>query len=208
MEALDTLRSSYLKDLPVDKHYRKIHHRQKKVLYACLLTRIYGEYSLMELNRSISEHEQNYVEAEQSAGLFGAIFNMDVKPADLLTSEEDACDKTIDHYNQMNAFFKVTDTLSLDRDSIMAFCKSVEYGGKIFWLKYQANLNYKYHAEEIISFMTGIITEEQFKELFLEYSLFTKKGGPVNIKRLIRTMNEMVAWFDLICDKRKYRKSK
>lgn len=30
MDALDTLRSSYLNDLPVDKHYRKIFHRQKR----------------------------------------------------------------------------------------------------------------------------------------------------------------------------------
>lgn len=208
MDALDTLRSSYLNDLPVDKHYRKIFHRQKKVLLACLLTRIYGEFSMMELNRSIAEHDRNYVEAEQSAGLFGAIFNMDIKPADLLTSEEDACDKAIDHYNRMNAFLKVADTLSLDRDSIIAFCKSVEYGDKIAWLKFQANLNYKYHVDNLQLYMLGHIDKEQFEELFVEYSLFTKKASPVNMKRLIRTKNEIIAWFDLICKKREFRNKK
>ena len=208
MDALETLRYSYLKDLPVDKHYRKIHHRQKNVLLACLLTRIYGEFSMMELNRSITEHDQNYVEAEQSASVFGAIFNMDIKPADLLISEEDACDKAIDHYNQMDAFFKVADTLSLDRDSIMAFCKSIEYGSKIVWLKVQANLNYKYHADNLLLYMSEYLDKEQFKELFIEYSLFTKKGTPVKIKPLIRTMNDIIAWFDLICKKREFRNKK
>lgn len=208
VDALDTLRFSYLNDLPVDKHYRKIFHRQKKIFLACLLTRIYGEYSMMELNRSLSEYDQDYVEAEQSAGLFGAIFNMDIKPADLLKSKEDCCNEAIDHYDQMTAFLNAADISSLDRDSIMALCKSVEYGNKIFWLKFQANLNYKFHAEDILSFMTENISKEQFKSQFLEYSLFTKKGSPVNIKRLIRTMNEVNVWFNLICEKRNYRKNK
>lgn len=205
MDALETLKISYLNELPVNRLFLKVYRRQRNVFLASLLTRIYGEYSLAELNRSLSESSQTYKEAEDAASLFEAIFNMDIKPADMLISEEDSCNKAIDHYNQMSTFLKVAEMFSLDRESIMAFCKSVEYGDKITWLKVQANLNYKYHADNLLLYMLGYMDEEQFKELFVEYSLFTKKASPVNMKHLIRTKDGIIALFDLICKKRELR---
>lgn len=205
MDALETLKLSYLNELPANRLFLKIYRRQRNVFLASLLTRIYGEYSLTELNRSLSESSQTYKEAEDTAGLFGAIFNMDIKPADILTSKEDSCDEAIDHFIQMSTFLKVAEMFSLDRESIMAFCKSVEYGSKIMWLKVQANLNYKYHADNLLLYMLGYMDEEQFKELFVEYSLFTKKASPVNMKHLVRTKDEIVCWFDLISKKRELR---
>lgn len=205
MDALETLKISYLKELPASRLFQKVHRRQRNVFLASLLTRIYGEYSLAELNRSLSERSQTYKEAEEAASLFSAIFNMDIKPADILTSEEDSCNKAIDHYNQMSTFLKVADKFSLDRESIMAFCKSVEYGSKVMWLNVQANLNYKHLADNLLLYMSGYMDKEQFKELFVEYSLFTKKASPVNMKHLIRTKDEIIALFDLICKKRELR---
>lgn len=208
MDSLETLKLSYLNELPANRLFLKIYRRQRNVFLASLLTRIYGEYSLTELNRSLSESSQTYKEAEDTASLFGAIFNMDIKPADILTSKEDSCNEAIDHFIQMSTFLKVAEMFSLDRKSIMAFCKSVEYGSKIMWLKFQANLNYKYHADNLLLYMSGYMDEEQFKELFVEYNLFTKKASPVNMKLLIRTMDEIVCWFDLISKKRELRNKK
>ena len=189
--------------------YRPEMLRKKlRLLEVLTLTELFNRFSLMHLHRSIAvQKNPSYQEAERSADMFNAIFDMGMKTEDFFRDKNEESEKSLAEYEKFKEVAAVMTTLGYDMETILAFCKRLEYsyvkGLGVF--KYECNLHYQMFAEYLCNYITGFYSYEEMARGFVEINVFKGTVKPASRRKIvgfIKSMLRVHEVFHEIYDKR------
>lgn len=171
--------------------------RALEAMLACQLTLTYGRYHIMMDLRhlALSEEQISYQQAEVMAGILNQMSLIETKPTDLLRSQDEEIDESIQTYKEYRCFINLFEGGWFVPKVVEQFCEKVYEADDYYEFKAFCNLYYYVYAEELLLFQVGEIEYEEFSSKFQEVSLFSGKLSPLTgeeLKRYIRTMREVV----------------
>lgn len=185
-----------------------IAYKKRRLLESLILTELCNRYSMMQLYRSISLQENpSYREAEKDADRFNAIFDIGLKPSDFIKDKNEEAEKSLSEYEKFKEAADAMTFLGYDMQSIMAFCKRVEFSNVkgLGMFKRECTLIYKVYAEHLCNYITGFYTYEEMAKGFVEISVVMKTVKPASRRKIvgfIKSMLRVHEVFHEIYDKR------
>lgn len=186
------------------KHLRPGHgigykHRMRtlEAMLACQLTLTYGKYHvMMDLRQlAMSEEHMSYQQAEVMADILNQISIKETKPTDLLSSQDEDVDESIQIYKEYRYYLEMFKGGWFVPDVVEMFCERVYEADDYYGFKAFCNLYYYVYAEVLMLYQIGEIGYAEFVVGFQEISLFNGKRSPLNgekLKRYVRTMRQIV----------------
>lgn len=193
------------------------HSRIKKLRImteSIYITLCYSHYTMMELNRAVSQQDNpTYEEAEKMASFYNNIFGFDVQPHSLIHDKDKCINESIEDYNRFKTYVEALLILGYDKDDIIAFCKNVDrsYVKGLQLFKMYSPTQYKVYAEALMLFIIGECDINFLINSFTEVDIFKKAVYPISkngIKSFMCSMKRAYEVFHEIVDKRNFRKQK
>jgi hypothetical protein len=164
------------------------------------ITSAYNHFTKMRLYSSAAKSENSYEQAESFADLGNFLFGkkgVEAKPADFLHDRNEMTDKAISEYEKYRDILNVIDTIDgmdmeaeIDRKSIEAFCRHVEYGHKPVMLKTLGHVQYPRILGAYALYALGKIDISELQP-HLVWLGFSMEMEPLNIRKFARQMIEI-----------------
>jgi len=174
--------------------------RAMDAMLACQLTLTYGRYHfMMDLRQlAMSEERMSYQQAEIMAGILNQMSLKETKPTDLLSSQDEEVDKTIQTYEEYCHYLNLFEGGWFVPKVVERFCERVYEADDYYGFKAFCNLYYYVYAEDLLLYQVGEIEYGEFVGIFQEISLYNGKHSPLTgekLKRYIKTMRKVVGLY-------------
>lgn len=179
--------------------------RMKRVLNLFLLVNAYHHYTLLELHTNILKSDNSYKDAESMSGMINSLFNRETKPSDFIHDNQEVANEALDNYESLQMWLSSAEENNITPQSVIAFCKAVEYGEKVIWLKTLGHLYYPEYLRNLILYMTGAISRNDLMERFIEYSVFTQTTHKASFVHFRKSLLKIEELYNAIDSKQKSR---
>lgn len=173
-------------------------NRYVKAMLACKLTLVYGRYHLMMDLRSlvVSEFQESYEHAEALSEFLNCLVpSHHTSPSDLIQSQEEYIDESIDAYKEYEHYLKLFEGDCFYPKIAEHFCKTIYDADDYYTFKAFCNYNYSIYAETLLLYQFGQIDYITFVKLFQDINLFDGTRKPLNtakLKLFLKTMHRVV----------------
>ena len=151
---------------------------------------------MMDLRQlAMSEERMSYQQAEVMADILNQMSLKETKPTDLLSSQDEEVDESIQTYEEYRHYLKLFKGGWFVPEVVERFCERVYEADDYYGFKAFCNLYYYVYAEVLLLYQVGEIGYEEFVGRFQEVSLFNGMCSPLNgekLKRYVRTMRQVV----------------
>ncbi|MDR2407818.1 MAG: hypothetical protein LBE13_06875 [Bacteroidales bacterium] len=174
------------------KEKSKLAARKFRILRLLVTVQAYSAYRMMNLDREAMSIENNWQDAERLQQSFSAIFpysNTSIES--FIHYKQELADEALQYYDKFKYWVHIAESVCITETALSAFCKNVESGSSVYWLKC---FGYLYYGDWLISLLLYLnkeLTKEQLHANLVEYSLFTGKSNPANMAHFRKNMVEI-----------------
>lgn len=169
--------------------------KKKRIVECIILTKCYYQFSLMQLHRSASQQKNpTFEEAERGASLFNALLGVNMKPSDFIKDHDKEANESICYYEEFKMWVDLLEGMGYDSESVLAFCKQIEYGyvPGLYCFKAECYFHYSVYVEVILHYFSGNYALSDLQNSFCEFSIFSKKLKPASRDRVVRFIKYML----------------
>ncbi|GHU77440.1 hypothetical protein FACS189414_4640 [Bacteroidia bacterium] len=170
----------------------KLAGRKIRLLRLLVIVQAYSAYRMMNLDREAMSIENNWQDAERLQQSLNAIFpysNTSIES--FIHDKQELADEALQYYDKFKYWVHIAESVCITETTLTAFCKNVESGSSVYWLKCLGHLYYGDWLISLLLYLNKEITKEQLHANLVEYSLFTGKSTPANMSRFRKDMTEI-----------------
>lgn len=190
-----------------------IQYEKRKIRQLTRLIRVsfaitaYSKYARMETKRQLLKCENTWESAESTKKLIGLFFpDREVKTEEFIHDKDELTNKVIELHKEYQMFLSLSSNLKVPKCTIDAFCKSVEFGDKVYFLKSLGQVYYPDYLLHIHAYIQRSITKEQLQKSLVEYSIFTGGCKKADLRFFRKTLIETERLLNEIQEKQIARK--
>ena len=170
----------------------KIKERKLRVLKLLVIVQAYSAYRIMHLDREAMLIENSWQEAERLHRNISAIFPYSKSSVEsFIYNKQESADESLKYYDKFKYWLNLAKSVCITETALTAFCKNVESGSSVYWLKCLGHLYYGDWLTSLYQYLEQKITKRQLQASLVEYSLFTGKSIPANMARFRKDMIEI-----------------
>jgi len=169
----------------------------------------YHHYTLMQMNRSLLQHENNWQDAEQLSDLVNMLMpHKECSPTDFMHDKDEVSDEALDNYEEFKKWLKVAELTGINEKTVSAFCKNVDNLQSAFQLKLFGHIYYPVWLIALLLYLNKSISKTELQSVFVEYSLFSGKSKPANFALFRKTVLDIEKTISQITYKQMNREAK
>ena len=176
--------------------------RKWRVLKLHAVIKAYSEFTIMEANRVLLNHDNSWKTAEKTKDLIEFLFpGREVKTEDFIYEKDKLSDKVLDMYAEYKRWIPLLEIYGVPAMTLKSFCKNVNRTSSIWTLKTFGHMYYPLYLNAIYGYLEGKVSKDELKSSFVECSLFDGKTRPVQSTQLRRTIIKIERLIDEIMKK-------
>ena len=161
-------------------HFKNL-NRKIRVLRLLAVVKAYHYYTMMQLNRELLGHDNNWKEAEHLSHWINVLMPYkECSPTDFLHDKEELSDTVLNNYNEFKKWVKIAEKAGISEKTLTAFCKNVDNLQSVFLLKTFGHIFYPEWLTALFLYLNDAISKTELQNTFVEYSLFSGKAKPAN----------------------------
>jgi len=170
----------------------KLLNRKIRVLRLLAVVQAYHHYTMMQLNRQLLQHDNNWQEAEHLSHWSKVLIPwQESSPTDFLHDKDEVSDEVLDNYNEFKKWIKSAEEVGITEKTLTAFCKNVDNLQSVFRLKAFGHIFYPDWLNAFHLYLDNAISKTELQNTVVEYSLFTGKAKPANLAEFRKTVLEI-----------------
>ena len=169
-------------------------HRNRKirVLRLWAIVQAYHCYTMMQLNRKLLQHDNDWKSAEHLSSWMSELMPYsECSPTDFLHDKDEISEEVLNNYDEFKIWIKIAETVDISEKTLTAFCKSVDNLQSVFMLKSLGHVFYADWLAALFLYLNNRISKTDLQNAFVEYSLFTGKAKPANLAGFRKTVLEI-----------------
>ena len=172
----------------IDKHF----NRKLRILRLLSVVQAYHCYTMMELYRKSLQYDRTWEDAEHSCRFMNTIAPyMEHSPTDFLHDKDKDSDTVLNYYDDFKKWKQNAEKAGISEKTLTAFCKNVDNGQSVFWLKAYGHIFYPDWLMALFLYLNNSISKTKLQNIFVEYSLFTGEIKPANLTLFVKTIWEV-----------------
>jgi len=184
-------------------------NRVIRVMRLLAVVQAYHHYTLMQMNRSLLQHENNWQDAEQLSDLVNMLMpHKECSPTDFMHDKDEVSDEALDNYEEFKKWLKVAELTGINEKTVSAFCKNVDNLQSAFQLKLFGHIYYPVWLIALLLYLNKSISKTELQSVFVEYSLFSGKSKPANFALFRKTVLDIEKTISQITYKQMNREAK
>ena len=170
----------------------KLLNRKIRVLRLLAVVQAYHHYTMMQLNRQLLQHDNNWQEAEHLSHWSKVLIPwQESSPTDFLHDKDEVSDEVLDNYNEFKKWIKSAEEVGITEKTLTAFCKNVDNLQSVFRLKAFGHIFYPDWLNAFHLYLDNAISKTELQNTFVEYSLFSGKAKPANLAEFRKIVLEI-----------------
>jgi len=160
-----------------------------RVMRLLAVVQAYHHYTVMQMNRSLLQHENSWQDAEQLSDLVNMLMpHKETSPTDFMHDKDEVSDEALDNYEEFKKWLKATELTGINEKTMTAFCKNVDNLQSAFQLKLFGHIYYPVWLLAFLLYLNKSISKTELQSAFVEYSLFSGKSKPANFALFRKTI--------------------
>lgn len=182
-------------------------NRKLRLVRLNALVGAYSSFMQMELHRSLMYYKNDWHEAEKTRDLIHLLFpDREVGIEQFLYSRDDLSEKALKYYGEFKSLLPVLELSGIPEATVRSFCKNVDKTHSVWMLAGTGHLHYPLWLDALYGYLDGTLSKREMKDRLVEYSLFTGKSSPADMRLFRRSIIRIEALLDEIMTKQSSRR--
>lgn len=185
---------------------KRKYEQRMRIYEMYILCKAYEMYHMMQLHTACSKESLSYKEAEDFSGLMNEIFNAKTNAETFISDTNEEANQAIEFYKKFEEILHGME--SVVQESILAFCKSVYFGGNCMGLRIDGFIFYPLYLEALIVYVGGLGDFQKVKDAIVDFKPWYDKPRKTDSRKFRRDFIKIEQLYDEILVKKKNRLGK